>query len=120
MKNASLMFLAGLALMACTPSDEPADMASTETTDPATPPDQPMPPAAEPSAPQPIDPTADTCNMAQYASIVGMPATDAAVPPAGATVRHIRPDTQVTMDYSPTRLNIDINADGVITGVRCG
>jgi hypothetical protein len=121
MKNTPLVLFAGLALMACTPSEEPADTATTETTDPATPPvEEPMPPEADPSIPQPIDPTADTCNMAQYASIVGQPATDPAVPAAGATVRHIRPDTQVTMDFQPTRLNIEINADGVITGVRCG
>lgn len=58
--------------------------------------------------------------MAQYASLVGKDASDAGVPPASATVRHIRPDTQVTMDFQPTRLNLDINDEGIITGVRCG
>ncbi len=110
------MLLAGLALMACTPSEPAATMASTET--PAAPAAaEPTPPAATPA---PADPAADTCNMAQYASIVGKPATDAAVPPASSAVRHITPNTQVTMDFSPARLNIDINADGVITGLRCG
>jgi hypothetical protein len=115
MKQAPMLLLAGLALMACTPS-EPAQTATTETpatTEPAT------PPAAEP-APPPADPAADTCNMAQYTTLVGKPATDATVPPASSTVRHIRPDTQVTMDFQATRLNIDINAEGVITGIRCG
>ena len=115
MKNASLTFLAGLALMACTPSTETAD---TTAAPPAT--TEPAPPPAVDPAPPPADPAADTCNMAQYASLVGMPATDAGVPPASATVRHIRPDTQVTMDFSPARLNIEINAEGVITGLRCG
>lgn len=114
MKNTPLMLLAGLALMACTPSEPAATTASTET--PA------APAAAEPAPPAatPTDPAADTCNMAQYAAIVGKPATDPSVPPASATVRHIAPNTQVTMDFSPTRLNIDINAEGVITGLRCG
>ena len=58
--------------------------------------------------------------MAQYAAIVGKPATDPAVPPAGATVRLIRPGDQVTMDFVATRLNVDISAEGVVTGVRCG
>jgi len=114
MKNTPLMLLAGLALMACTPSEPAATTASTET--PA------APAAADPAppAPTPTDPAADTCNMAQYAALVGMPATDPGVPPASSSVRHITPNTQVTMDFSPTRLNIDINADGVITGLRCG
>lgn len=117
MKPASLMVIAGLALMACTPAEEPATSASTETAAPAaTTPDQP--PAADP-APPTAD-AGDTCNMAQYASLVGKPASDPETPPAGPTVRHIGPDTQVTMDFQPTRLNLDINAEGIITGVRCG
>ena len=116
MKNASLMFLAGLALMACSPSTDPAQTASTTT--PATTPSEPAPPPA--STPAPPDPAADTCNMAQYSALVGKPATDPGVPAASATVRHIRPDTQVTMDFQPTRLNIDISAAGTITAIRCG
>ncbi len=106
------MILAGLALMACTPS-EPATTTTTETTTTTTPP-------VETPAPPPTDPAADTCNLAQYAAIVGKPATDPAVPPASATVRHITPTTQVTMDFVATRLNVDISAEGVVTGVRCG
>ncbi|MDP3740304.1 MAG: I78 family peptidase inhibitor [Hyphomonadaceae bacterium] len=106
------MILAGLALMACTPS-EPATTTTTETTTTTTPP-------VETPAPAPTDPAADTCNMAQYAALIGKPATDAAVPPASATVRHITPTTQVTMDFVATRLNVDISAEGVVTGVRCG
>ena len=117
MKKASLLILAGVALMACTPADKPAETASTETTtstttttEPAT----PAPPAA------PADPAADTCNMAQYASLVGKPATDPGVPPAGATVRIIKPGDQVTMDFQGTRVNFDVDAAGVITAIRCG
>jgi hypothetical protein len=114
MKHALLGSLAGLALMACTPADQPADTASNEAASPSmTTPADPAPPAS------PADP-ADACNMAQYMALVGKPATDPGVPAASASVRHIRPDTQVTMDFRPDRLNIDISAEGVITAVRCG
>ena len=105
------MLIAGLALMACTPS-EPTTTATPAATEPA-----PPPPAAEPAPPATA---ADTCNMAQYASLIGKPATDSGVPAAGATVRIIKPGDQVTMDFQATRLNIEVNAAGVITVVRCG
>jgi hypothetical protein len=76
----------------------------------------PPTPGAPPAIPPPDK---DTCNAAQYAGLIGKPATDSAVPPASRQVRHIRPDSVVTMDFSETRLNIDINAAGVITGLRC-
>lgn len=68
----------------------------------------------------PADATADTCNMAQYASLIGKPKTDPGVPAAGPTVRIINPGDQVTMDFQATRVNIDVNGAGVITAVRCG
>lgn len=63
---------------------------------------------------------ADTCNMAQYSALIGKPATDPGVPPASATVRIIKPGDQVTMDFQATRLNVDLDAAGTITGLRCG
>ena len=114
MKKASLLILAGVALMACTPADKPAETASTTTTTTTTTEPAPAPPVT------PTDPAADTCNMAQYASLVGKPSTDAGVPPAGATVRIIKPGDQVTMDFQATRVNIEVGADGTITAVRCG
>ena len=110
MKNLSLVLVAGLALMACSPSTEPT---------PATP--------VEPSAAAPTEPTppadpaaADTCNMAQYMTLVGKPATDPAVPAASTTVRIIKPGDQVTMDFNAARLNIDVDAAGNVSGLRCG
>ena len=32
----------------------------------------------------------------------------------------LKPGDQVTMDFSEARLNIDVDAAGVITGMRCG
>ena len=61
MKHATIALLAGIALMACTPSSEPA----LET------------PAVEPAAVAPVEPAppvveapADTCRLAQYASLI--------------------------------------------------
>jgi hypothetical protein len=78
------------------------------------------PPPTEAAPPVSTLPPDDACNIAQYTALIGKPATDPAVPPASPDVRHIRPDTQVTMDHRPDRLNIDINADGIITAFRCG
>jgi Peptidase inhibitor I78 family len=115
MKTMLVALLAGTALMACTPASEPA---------PATPSAEPS--AAGPIEPQPLpqpppaDPAgADACGAAQYAALVGKPVTDPGVPPEGPNVRHIRPNTQVTMDYRADRLNVDIDAADVITGFRC-
>lgn len=63
---------------------------------------------------------ADACKAQSYQNLVGKPATDPAVPPVDRLVRHIRPDSIVTMDYVFKRLNIEIDTKGVITGIRCG
>jgi hypothetical protein len=40
---------------------------------------------------------------------------------AGAQVsRYIRHDEMVTMEYHPSRLNVDLGEDGLIRAVRCG
>jgi len=63
---------------------------------------------------------ADACRAQSYQNLVGRPATDPAVPPADKLVRHIRPDSVVTMDYVFKRLNIEIDTQGIIIGARCG
>ena len=50
-------------------------------------------------------------------SAVGTEARDAA---GAASVRWIRPDSQVTMDYRTDRLNITLDAQNRIVGLRCG
>ena len=82
---------------------------------------------AETGSTQTVEQT-DTCKAKSYAGLVGKPATDPAVPPASRMVRHIRPDSIVTVDFALARsflkqlqpLGIDIDANGVITGLRCG
>lgn len=115
MKNTFLAVVAGIALMACSPSTEPTPAAPVEPAAAA-----PVEPATPPAT-TPTDPAmADTCNMAQYTALIGKPVTDAGVPAAGPSVRIIKPGDQVTMDFSEARLNIDVDAAGVITGMRCG
>jgi len=118
MKNLLAALLAGSALMACTPASEPMTP-ETPAVEPAvaapvTPEPMPQPPAMDPNAPG-----ADACGAAQYAAFVGKAITEPGVPPEGANVRYIRPNTQVTMDFRADRLNIDIDAAEIVTGFRC-
>jgi hypothetical protein len=107
MKHMLTAFFAGAALMACAPAD--------------TTPEAPTPgPAAEaPVAPDPVEPPADACGAAQYVGLIGKPITEPGVPAESPDVRYLRPDTQMTMDYRADRLNVDIDAEGLITGFRC-
>lgn len=104
MIRASLFSLALLAA-ACTPPAE-------------TPPEAPV--VETPALPQTAaEATAqDTCGGAQYRSLVGT--NFAAVTlPADANIRIIQPDTMVTQDFSPQRINIIVDAGGIITAVEC-
>ena len=112
MKHASIALLAGISLMACSPT--PA------TTEPMAP--TPGPEAAAPVTPEvppAVTPAEDACGAQQYQALIGKPVTDAGVPAEGPNVRYIRPNTQVTMDFRADRLNIDIDAGEKITGFRC-
>lgn len=114
MKNATLALFAGLTLMACAP---PAPTPTPTTSDAvaSTPtPETPAPPAVDPAAPP-----EDACGALKLASLIGKPITSEGVPPEGPAVRHIRPGTQVTMDFRPDRINIDVDANDIITGFRC-
>src|SRR5215813_4218388 len=99
----TLMLVAGIALIACAPSNPAPGQttgatASNETSAPAAPQSEVTPPATPPSSDAPAppttipaDPNADTCNKAQYSALIGKPATDPGVPAAGRTVRLIHP-----------------------------
>ena len=112
-QNAALMV--ALALSACTPSTKPAE--TTAALFPA--PHEPAGPPTTAANPVP-NLSEDACNKAAYAGIVGKREKDPTVPPAGPNVRRIHPGDQVTMDFRPERLNIDIDAKGAITRLRCG
>ena len=109
-------------------SGEPADArrgvsapAPTEMpTDPAEPTRANAPPMSDP-----LPPTRRTCNADAAAGHVGSQATpdvvDAAQRDAGASsARVLKPGQMVTMEYIEGRLNIDVDDNNVITGIRCG
>lgn len=65
-------------------------------------------------------PDRDACGAAAYADLVGThhEAHDFTQP--GRALRIIAPDSAVTMDYNPERLNVAVDKDGVITRIWCG
>lgn len=68
---------------------------------------------------------ATSCYPENAAFAVGQPATrdliEQARAAAGAQIaRTLAPGQMVTMEYHPSRLNIDVDADNVVTQVRCG
>lgn len=93
---------------------------------PVMPAPQPAPSDAPvPMTPGPEDNVMDTCNADNARSMIGRVATpeviDAARKAAGAqSVRTLKPGQMVTMEFSEGRLNIDVDADNVVTNVRCG
>ena len=68
----------------------------------------PLPPPDRPAAPTGA---ADTCGGAPYAGLVGQDATTLERVYILRQVRVIRPDTAVTMDYRPERLNFEVGTD---------
>lgn len=83
---------------------------TTATTEPPTPPATPQT-AAEATA-------QDTCGAARYSAMVGTNIA-AATFPADAGIRVIQPDSIVTEDFRPDRLNVIVDANGVITSLEC-
>jgi hypothetical protein len=66
-------------------------------------------------APAPVD---DTCNAAPWTTRIGQAISPLDPIPQGA--RLIRPGDAVTEDFSPTRLNIDLDDAGRILRAWCG
>jgi len=80
-------------------------------------------PAAVPRPPVDKIDVSDACGAAKLAAFIGKPVTTPGVPAASTTrpiVRHLYPDAIVTMDFSEARLNIELDAKGVILRARCG
>jgi hypothetical protein len=75
------------------------------------------------SAPPP--PAAGSCNAAGAQFAIGQPGSaqlaGRAVQAAGAQrFRWLRPGEVVTMEFDPTRLNLELDASGKVIRVRCG
>lgn len=58
-----------------------------------------------------------SCTAADYSGMIGTPIAAATFL---AGVRVLGPDTVATQDYAPNRLNVLVDAMGVITGFKCG
>jgi hypothetical protein len=121
MKSRFVAVISLTTLMACTPSTQATAPAKATAAVPSV----VEPPSA--IAPPPVDTlTVDTCNVAFYSGLIGKPVTDPGVPSLGdrdwtiGAVRIIEPGDEVTMNFDKERLNIDVDAAGVITGMRCG
>lgn len=72
-----------------------------------------------PDQPPPLPP-ADACGASALQGLVGQPEGVLAAMTFPGPMRVIRPGMAVTMDHSPERLNIDLDAGGTITRVHCG
>lgn len=71
------------------------------------------------------EPGTTPCDTEAVQSLIGTQGSEAvyakAMQDAGAKAhRALGPDDMATMDFRPDRLNIDLDADGRITGFRCG
>lgn len=64
--------------------------------------------------------TADACGAAKLSGFIGKPVKTPGVPAEGPGVRHIYPDTIITMDFRADRLDIELAKDGTILKARCG
>ncbi|KAB7768881.1 I78 family peptidase inhibitor [Xanthomonas maliensis] len=85
--------------------------------------------AAQASAPAPDaapePPPIGNCDATQVQSLVGQPMSDAVSAQARSdahakSVRVLTPGQMVTMEFNGERLNLEVDAKGVITSVRCG
>ncbi|MDB6453967.1 I78 family peptidase inhibitor [Falsirhodobacter sp. 20TX0035] len=76
--------------------------------------------ACQPTTRTTIITPAATCDAAPYQQWVGKDSATLVNINTPDNMRVIRPDTAVTMDHDPSRLNVETNQRGVITAVRCG
>ncbi|WP_163847568.1 I78 family peptidase inhibitor [Pseudooceanicola aestuarii] len=64
--------------------------------------------------------TLDSCQGNGAAALIGQPLEAEAIANRAGAVRVIEPDTVVTMDHVPSRLNLYIDGNDRITRVTCG
>ena len=73
--------------------------------------------------PQPLpQPPSDlsSCHAVGLDGLVGLPVRLLPADGAWSTLRIIRPGEMVTMDYSPTRLNVRVDAADIVLSLSCG
>jgi len=78
--------------------------------------------AACTQTPQPTLPPQmeDTCGAARYENLIGQDATALERVLILSQVRVIRPDTMITMDFRPERINFRIDDAEIIFRIDCG
>ena len=70
--------------------------------------------------PQLGDATEESCGLAEVEGLVGQNIAAVTMPAREDPVRVIKPGQAITLDFNPSRLNIDLDSAGVITRVWCG
>ncbi len=94
-----------LLLAGCTPSSEP--------------PTAEAPVLAVPAPGTAADATAqDACDSARYRNLIGSIINESTLR-ENTNTRIVAPDTVVTQDFRPDRLNIIVNSAGQITSLEC-
>ncbi len=74
----------------------------------------------DPGVMPPPMPPEDSCGAPDLQFLRGQPETVLHTMKFGVPVRIIQPGMAVTMDYNPTRLNIEIDESGEIFRISCG
>jgi len=95
-------------------------------TQPSTP-QPPPPPSVDRGSvpPESKPPLSGECDATKAQWTIGERASDellerARVAAQAGTARFLRPNQIITMEYSSSRLNLDLNEEDVVRGVRCG
>lgn len=105
MIRASLV-AAALLCAACSPANEPQPASPSQTERTA----ETMPQTADEATAQ------DTCGASAYRHLIDQNVAAVTLPEG---VRTIGPDTVVTQDFRPDRLNVMLDAEGRIVDLRC-
>lgn len=67
-----------------------------------------------------IGDTPDTCGAGALSALVGSSGTVLDTARFAQPIRVIRPGDMVTMDFNPSRINFELDAQGRIARVYCG
>ncbi|MGQ0533802.1 MAG: I78 family peptidase inhibitor [Caulobacteraceae bacterium] len=61
----------------------------------------------------------DTCGASAHQALIGPPASAIDLANFAPGTRIITPETMVTQDFVPTRLNITVGSDGNVASLNC-
>ena len=77
-------------------------------------------PMVPPLTPSPAPPAEDACGASGFASLIGQDASVLLTTTFATPTRIIHPGEAVALDFSPERLNFDIDAGERVARVFCG